>query len=214
MADWQGLERPLRGASSLSTAAAEDLRCFSRMLIEQYVAVPSEECRRVDAQHMNLGMRWAFVHDPDVMVGFQHYDVFSLNRYGPHPAEEIAKVAALTSKPVLVGEFHFGALDRGLTSTGIRGVTSQAERGVAFRYYAEKAAALPNSVGVHYFILNDQPMLGRHDGENYQIGVVDVCHRPYPEFERGIRETSRTIYQVVQRRCTDAPPPVEIPRIG
>ena len=97
----------------------------------------------------------------------------------------------------MIGEFHFGALDRGLDATGIRGVASQAERGAAYRYYMHRAACHPMCLGAHYFTLNDQAYLGRFDGENYQIGIVDVTQRPYTEFEEGIMQTHREIYDVV-----------------
>ena len=43
----------------------------------------------------------------------------------------------------------------------------------------------------------DQNIAGRFDGENYQIGIVDVTQRPYTEFEEGIMQTHREIYDVV-----------------
>jgi len=215
LSSFEALKTTIKRARRLSGAAAQDLYDFSKILIKQYVTLPSEACRRVDPQHMNLGMRYARIADPSFLEGYENFDVFSINCYRMNPAEAIDKVGELTGKPVLIGEFHFGALDRGLTSTGLRAVTSQAERGVAWRYYVENAAANVYSVGVHYFILNDQPVLGRLDGENYQIGVVDVCQRPYAEFVRGICETSGTIYQVAEtRQTTCPPPPVEIERVG
>ena len=51
-------------------------------------------------------------------------------------------------------------------------------------------------LGAHYFILYDQPYLGRFDGENYQIGVLDVCSQPYTEFLDGIIRTHGELYEV------------------
>ena len=34
-------------------------------------------------------------------------------------------------------------------------------------------------MGVHYFTLYDESALGRFDGENWNIGFLDVCNRPY-----------------------------------
>jgi hypothetical protein len=47
---------------------------------------------------------------------------------------------------------------------------------------------------VHYSALNDQPLLGRFDGENYQVGFVDVCHRPYKELVDSARRAHRSVY--------------------
>jgi hypothetical protein len=51
-------------------------------------------------------------------------------------------------------------------------------------------------VGLHYFQWNDQPVLGRFDGENYNIGLVDVCNQPYPELTEAVRQTNERLYEV------------------
>jgi hypothetical protein len=111
--------------------------------------------------------------------------------------DDINTIAKRSGKPVMIGEFHFGALDRGLPATGLRGVASQAERGVAYRRYIETGAANPNLVGAHYFILNDQALLGRFDGENYQIGFVDCCNTPYRELVEQATIAHENIYRVM-----------------
>ena len=96
----------------------------------------------------------------------------------------------------MIGEFHFGALDRGMDATGLRGVASQTDRGKAYRRYMHRAASHPMCLGAHYFILYDQAYLGRFDGENYQIGALDVCSHPYSEFIDGIVRAHSEIYEV------------------
>jgi hypothetical protein len=139
-----------------------------------------------------------------------------MNMYTMAPnAEVIQRAARLSGRPVMIGEFHWGARDRGLPSTGLRAVASQADRGRAYRYYVEQGAALPDLVGAHYFQMNDQPVLGRYDGENFQIGLVDVCWTPYEELVTAARETHARLYQVAAGQCApfaDAPP--EVPRVG
>ena len=46
----------------------------------------------------------------------------------------------------------------------------------------------------HWFQYRDQPLLGRGDGEAYEIGFVDVCDRPYPELTRAARAIGETMY--------------------
>ncbi|MCU0455711.1 MAG: hypothetical protein MUE74_05355, partial [Bacteroidales bacterium] len=72
----------------------------------------------------------------------------------------------------------------------------QVERGVAYQYYVENAAAHPSVVGTHWFQWNDQPPTGRNDGENYNIGFVDVTDRPYDELVKATRETFSRLYEV------------------
>ena len=73
----------------------------------------------------------------------------------------------------------------------------------------ETTAASPWSVGVHYFTLNDQAILGRFDGENFQIGLVDICQRPYADFVSGVRETNQNLPAVLYgtREPTEYYPP-------
>lgn len=191
------LRMPISGASRLSKAAEEDMRAFSRLMLERYMSVPSQACRRVDPDHMNLGMRWAWISDPDVISGWQHFDVFSINCYAVDPTEMLDQVASLgVDLPVMIGEYHHGALDAGLTATGLKGVTSQAERGIAYRHYCQHAAAHLLNVGCHYFQCYDQFALGRFDGENYNIGLFDVCLKPHKAFLRYVKDCHGTIYQI------------------
>ena len=93
--------------------------------------------------------------------------------------------------PIVVGEFHFGTPGRGL-APGLAQVSNQKERGVAYRYYVENAAAHPAVIGTHWFQWLDQPSTGRNDGENYNIGFVDVTDRPHTEFIEGLGNTQKT----------------------
>jgi hypothetical protein len=94
-------------------------------------------------------------------------------------------------------------------------VATQKERGAAYRYFVEQAAAIPQLIGVHYFQWNDQPVLGRFDGENYQIGAADVCNSLYGPFMQGAEQAHKQMYKV---RAGTAEPyrelPAEVPRTG
>ena len=206
----------LADRDALSDAARADLGAFSRKMIDAYVRIPSEACRAVDPHHLNLGMRWAWIATDDLLAGSDACDVFSMNTYEFQvDADAVRRAAEASGRPVLIGEFHFGATDRGLPASGLKGVRTQAERGQAYQYFVEQAAALPDIIGTHYFQWNDQPLLGRFDGENWQIGVVDVCHRPYPEFTGAVRETHGRIYDVAAgRRAPVAAPPEEAGKLG
>jgi hypothetical protein len=203
-------------AAERSETARRDLWEFSKEMVRAYVGIPGLECHEVDPHHLNLGMRYAGVSSELVFEAVGVFDVFTINAYEMvPPAEAIAEIAERARRPVLIGEFHFGALDRGLPSTGLRGVASQRERGIAYRRYVETAAANPNVVGAHYFILSDQPVLGRFDGENYQIGFVDVCNRPYAELVASATRANESAYAVMAGRDEPyAGRAREIPRVA
>lgn len=215
-AGFDTLEQPLEDCSHRYPQSAADLREFSRRLIVEYIRVPSLACREQDPNHLNLGLRWSQANNLDMMQGWEYFDVFSLNCYAfdPTKAMDFVKNAGV-DLPILIGEFHSGALDRGPTATGLKGVKNQEERAAMWRYYVEQAAAHPYCVGAHWFQYNDQFCLGRFDGENYQIGLVDCCMQPYPELMEAVKESSQRIYRV---KNGEEPPvsrvPESIPMIG
>ncbi len=49
----------------------------------------------------------------------------------------------------------------------------------------------------YLFLLNSLSALGRADGEDYNIGFIDVCHRLYDELISAARATPRASL----RRC-------------
>ncbi len=209
-------EGALRRSDQFSDQSEEDLRKFSELMVEQYLKPVDAAVRMVDKNHLNLGIRWAGLGSQFCYLAGQFCDVFSVNMYRMLPdTAAIREVTRRTGKPVLIGEYHFGATDRGLPSTGLRAVGSQKERGVAYRAYVETGAALPQMVGIHYFIWNDQPVLGRYDGENFNIGLVDVCNTPYREMVEAVRLTNQRIYPVaaalVEPFAQQAQP---LPRVG
>lgn len=62
-----------------------------------------------------------------------------------------------------------------------------------------------NCVGIHYFEMNDQPLLGRFDGENMAHGAIDVCNRPYKELIEHFKSTAAKMYEL----CDGQAPPTE-----
>ena len=158
----------------------------------------------------------SWISDPDLVTGWDCFDVFSINCYAVNPTASIQRVVDLgVDLPVMIGEFHFGALDAGLPATGLEGVADQYERGVAYRYYCESVAAHPYGVGCHYFQCYDQFTLGRFDGENYNIGLFDICSRVYPEMMNEIRDCAGSIYLVADgKKERTSTKPATIPMIA
>jgi hypothetical protein len=163
---------------------------------ERYVAITSAAVRRHDPNHLNLGMRSGGQPTDAEVRAARAFDVYSVNIYDDEvPAARVRQIAELTGKPVLIGEFHFGAPGRGMAASLVQ-VRDQAERGKAYRFYVENAFAMPEMVGTHYFQWADQPATGRFDGENYNIGLVDVTDRPYRELVEALRQTHRRVQRL------------------
>jgi hypothetical protein len=174
----------------------ERRKAFVDDAFERYVQVTSQAVRRHDPNHLNLGMRaGGRPTEAEVRVA-RAFDVYSVNVYDYElSAERMGEITRLTGKPVMIGEFHFGVPGRGLAASLVQ-VKNQAERGVAYRFYVEQAFALPGLVGTHWFQWADQPATGRFDGENYNIGLVDVTDRPYEDLVEAMKLTHGRLVSV------------------
>ena len=160
------------------------------------IDIINKAIRKHDPNHLNLGIRFGGSAPDDIIKASKGFDVFSLNIYGYEANHNtLQKIYDLTGLPIIIGEFHFGTPGRGL-APGLAQTRNQEERGVAYRYYVENAAAHPALIGTHWFQWIDQPSTGRFDGENYNIGFLDVTDRPYPEMVNASRETFKRLFNI------------------
>lgn len=174
--------------------AEKDLKTWTARTAEVYFKTCAEEVKRVAPKNLYLGCRFAWANDLAVKASAKYCDVVSYNLY--RRTVEDFRLPAGLDKPVIIGEFHFGALDRGMFHTGLVPVGSQTERAGAFTRYLEGAVRNPVLVGAHWFQYIDEPTTGRFDGENYQIGLVDVCDTPYPETIAAARDVGARLFSI------------------
>ena len=173
--------------------ARDDLAAFDTKTAEQYFRTCREAVKEVDPEGLYLGCRFAWVNDRAVRAAAKYCDVVSFNRYEYSVAG--FRLPEGVDMPVVIGEFHFGALDRGMFHTGLKPVATQQARAEAYRAYVGGALGNPWIVGTHWFQYGDQATTGRGDGENYQIGFLDVCDTPYPETIEACREVGYRMYR-------------------
>ncbi|NQU26002.1 MAG: beta-agarase [Candidatus Nealsonbacteria bacterium] len=174
--------------------AREDLEAFYTRVAEQYFRLCREAIKAADPQGLYLGCRFAWANDRAVRASAKYCDVVSFNKYDYSVAD--FRLPDGVDKPVVIGEFHFGALDRGMFHTGLKPVADQAARAEAYKSYVRGALANPWIVGTHWFQYGDQATTGRGDGENYQIGLLDICDTPYPETVTAVRAVGYDMYRV------------------
>ncbi len=161
-----------------------------------YLDTINAAVRRHDTNHLNLGIRFGGDPSEDIVKTAGGFDVFSENIYSYGPSrEKLDRLYALVQRPILMGEFHIGAPERGLAS-GLVQAKNQEERAVAYRYYVEQCASHPAVIGTHWFQWLDQPAVGRNDGENYNIGFVDVTDQPYAELVAGAKLTHDRLLEI------------------
>jgi len=178
-----------------------DLASFDTKIAEQYFRTCREAIKEVAPNKLYLGCRFDFHFYPKeqtnlewlIRIAAKYCDVISFNRYR-YSTKALTPPKGV-DKPLIVGEWHFGALDRGMFHTGLRSVADQAQRGRAYRSYVRGALENPYIVGTHWFQYKDQATTGRGDGENYQIGFVDICDTPYPETIEACRQVGYDLYE-------------------
>jgi hypothetical protein len=161
----------------------------------KYLEIIKSSIKHYDPNHLNLGMR--FVPGNDILkICKGMFDVFSFNCYDIYPKKELMdRILSETDLPMIIGEYHFGTVDRGMSQSQCQ-VTSQEQRGVAYRYYTERAFAHPGLIGTAYFQWSDQDLTGRSDGEGFNCGLVDVTDRPYKFQTEAMMETAKILRQI------------------
>ena len=172
--------------------AGDDLREFYTHLGDEYFRVCRDAVKAIAPDTLYLGCRFAWVNERAVRSAAKYCDVIAYNRYEYSVADH--KLPDGIDMPAIIGEYHFGALDRGLFHTGLKPTSDQRARASAYRDYLTGALKNPIWVGAHWFQYGDQAATGRGDGENYQIGFVDLCDTPYVETIEAAREIGRTMY--------------------
>ncbi len=173
----------------------------------RYFEVITAAVRRHDPNHLVLGTRFADNPNDRWLEISRLFDVFSVNIYSREfvpDAASIQRYATLSGKPVLLSEFTACAPGRGMQGLFYWGhkVRDYAERGKAYRYYVENAAANPYVIGAHWFQLVDDLPTGRpSDEERLNYGFINVIDLPYPELTDAAKHTHRRIYDLRNGRA-------------
>lgn len=189
---WDELRAP--GAPTDSSRA--DLGAFTYAFARRYFDTVRTILRKHDANHLYLGCRFAGAAPKAVVRACADVvDVVSYNIY--EGGIECSRFTGENDlgKPIIIGEFHFGAMDRGMFHPGLADAGTQQGRADAYARYVRSAADCPAIVGCHWFQYVDEPITGRcYDGENYNIGFVDVTDTPYPELVTAARKANAEVY--------------------
>ena len=174
----------------------EDKKAFNDVVIEKYYSTIREEFNRIVPGLLYLGCRFGgHPGNPRVIeIGAQYCDLLSYNIYKYNL--DCFTLPEGIDKPVLIGEFHFGATDRGPFHPSQVWTEDQKDRGVCYKDYVRSALEHPNFVGTHWHQFSDQATTGRFDGEDFQVGFTDVCDTPYKETVEAAREIGSRMYQL------------------
>lgn len=198
-ADWKELMQ-LRELPA-GNAWKKDIDDFFEKSVRRFFAVSKAVIKSNSPNTLYLGSR--------LFVGYDYrnerlnraagecWDVVSYNLYQPH-YDHFAP-HGLPDVPVIITESSIG----GCRARGGWGIHSDPglmpdARKEAFLCQYESAARHPNIVGIHFFCLFDQPVLGRWDGENCDFGLLDITDSPYTDVVKANREFSERLYEFRQ----------------
>jgi len=205
--DWTALEpgwRPDTPLTAWTDGFKEDLKSFVHELARAYFRTVRDRLQAADPDHLYLGCRFAWRTQEAIAAAEEFCDVVSFNIYERRVDPARWAFLADLARPVIIGEFHVGALDRGMFHTGLVAATDQEERAAVYSEYLASVLDHPSLVGAHWFQWIDEPLTGRAlDGENYNIGFLTVTDTPYPEMVASARKIHREAYL---RRAGGMPP--------
>ena len=105
-------------------------------------------------------------------------------------------LTALTGKPILISEFFCAAMENrsGNKNAGhLLKVGTQSERAAVVEQALKNFASCPQIVGTHWFQYYDEPTGGRSDGEDYNMGLVDIHDRPYEQLVATFEKTNSSL---------------------
>ncbi len=168
---------------------------FYRMSAEQYYKTVSTYIKKHAPELLYLGSRLNGEFPIPSSEAARYADVVSYNLY----RNEVANFSIPNDidKPIMIGEWHFAANDRGVFGTGLVHAENQNDRAVKYQNYLQGALKNPYIIGAHWFQYTDEPVTGRAlDEENHQIGFVSITDTPYVETIDASREVGSKLYKL------------------
>jgi len=176
----------------------QDISYMLEMLGDQYFKVVTETLDEYLPDHLYMGARMAnWGMPPEIIKSSVRYsDALSFNIYEEGVQPNHWAFLEDVDLPVVIGEFHIGTTkDSGLYNPGIVHAYDQEDRARAYKAYMQSVLDNPYFVGAHWFQYIDEPLTGRtYDGENANIGLVNVTDQPYPALIEAIKEINETLY--------------------
>jgi hypothetical protein len=194
-----------RGLAVTTKDASADVRDFTGAFLEEYFRFVTETFRKHDRNHMLLGNRFqsgTINNEQLCRICGKYMDVISFNYYTYGLDKDfLDRIRGWTGgRPMILSEFYFSSpKESGLGGGGH--VSTQEQRGLAYRNYVEQAASLGYVVGIEWFTLVDQSVTGRwferYNGENTNTGLISVADRPWRPMIEHMMKTNYEIYEVV-----------------
>ncbi|TWT40671.1 hypothetical protein [Botrimarina hoheduenensis] len=187
-----------------------DLSLLSEQYAEQYFRIVHNALQSELPNHQYLGCRltpWGGT--PEVWKAASKFcDVMSFNFYHEAIGERNWKFLPMIDRPTIIGEWHIGSTDSGLPNPGLIHAVDQNDRAEMYKKYMRSVVENPYLVGAHWFQYIDSPLTGRaHDGENYNVGFVNVADVPYKPMVEAAKLINRGLYPDAYGKAVSKFPP-------
>jgi hypothetical protein len=184
------------------------MRQFLGIAAERYYQLVRQIIRQYDRRGLILGDRYQSFYYPEVARAAASLDAVSTNlnanwNDGTFARFYLDTLSQLTRRPIMIGEFYMTATENRSgnrnDSSGFPVVATQRERAAGFRATVSGLMRTPYVIGADWFQYYDEPTYGRPDGENYDMGLVDINDVPY-------REVTSAATSLPRADREDAPP--------
>ncbi|WP_232824773.1 beta-galactosidase [Algibacillus agarilyticus] len=195
-ASWQALEAPYTVAE-ITQEMQNDFAVLLYDYADKYFSIVSNLLKQHMPNHLYMGPRFAhWAMTPEVRkAAVKHVDVMSYNYYREGIDQPYWQKLVELDMPSIIGEFHNGAMDSGLLNPGLIHAENQKDRGKKYQEYMQSVIDNPYFVGAHWFQYIDSPLTGRaYDGENYNVGFVNVADVPYAPLVEAAKELNHQLY--------------------
>lgn len=190
---------------------------WTAIVADHYYTLAAAAIKAADPDALYFGDRLPIYYDPAaVRVEARHVDAIAVNYNVDSPEGWIAPyffdgLRRLShGKPVLISEWFYAARQNrtGNTNNGhLMTVDTQAERAAGAAAAAQRFAAIPEIVGLHWFQYYDYPLGGRADGEDYDFGLVDIHNRPYARLVAALGAANRRLPEIHAQAAIALRPP-------
>ena len=190
---------------------------FTRLIARRYYELVFTAMRKADPKALVVGDRLPLYYNQDAVLAQKGLvDVLSTNYnvdcedgwVAPYYFEGLRD---LSPAPVLISEYFFAAAENrsGNVNNGhLMHVATQEERVRGAVAAMRNFASFPNVAAVHWFQYADEPSGGRSDGEDFNMGLVDIHNKPYARLTAAFAATNPGI-AAIHAASRWTPKPVE-----
>lgn len=184
-----------------------DFSTLLSLFAEKYYSSAKRILKEVDSNHLFLGTRFAFPHRaPKEAIDMcaEYCDVMTVNNYHEGLSEIDFGYLLTRDIPILLTEFHYGALTHGASWGGLTWFLTQQQRANAFINRVNLLFATPQFTGYFFHTFADAPLSGiNFEAENWYAAFVTTSDRPYPEMVNAAKSVNHSVYQVRGSRPFD-----------